>query len=1317
MTMSQSLMDRGERAFAWLTEKGRWIYNRPWAMVVVLALFGLGIRHAWLSPQPLSAGDWHWPDNPVLANYSPWPSVWDSSLGLGGENRFSAVFRFPIYAITGLFAVLGAGWTVTEKLFYFVPFAVLLPVGGWLLAREIMGRTKWALLTPVILVGATYFMLESNGEVPLALAEVISFFVLIAFLKTVRQLSFRWALITGLLLAIVALYDVRPAYLCVLLMLMYFVIISVAERDLGVFLRRTALGAVAGVAFVGLQAFWLVPLLTYHGGVGLPIPQAPNFNVLTLGHGLSGVDAFWTGGTPAQLVQAPLNPAYMILPLLALTPLLARRMRPEVLWLTLAALLFAFFAKTDNAPLGGVYDWMYIHIPGWKLFREGSKFLYIITLAYAILIPMALATVFQWCAAHLTELRARMLRAGAAVALVGVVALSAWSVVILQTGTLGSTTQSTPEPAAFTAFSRILANDPRPGPVLWFGQPLVGNNIHNHHFLIASPTHPAVNLTGKFGGSRTNQRDPFQLYCPDNVIAYCYVDSPLFPYLVQMAGAGYIVVPGGQGEGSLPAGITRGWLQQQVSSMFGPPMVLGSGSTSIWVWRMSSPKPVVTTAPAIAVVDSGTWATTESLPALQALDIPAAYLESFDNNQYPVAPRNLPDAVAIMPNVNNACLASAAGSAAVMAQSAAPSIPLSVRGSPVTLPLLTPEGLPRAAGWNVYGPFTVAAGANTINSTAGTAATGSGVTLGPCLSWSSLTVTALGVHTNSVSVITLTSSDEQITASTDSVNGTWVELRRYYDPGWRLDTHKPVSLGDGLFNVYHLDSAQSSATTLSFSYSTLPYERIGEGIALIVLVATVWLAIRVPRRLGFAASATPVRVKPATFPPSPLARWIAGVGMAMLVVTAVAMTLEWFGVPSAIPEVAVAPDPYSVDIGYGGVAIALLLLSVAVRIIAGIFGGRSEQRDEPPASAPAPSVPPTSRRTAPVGVGAATLAIALILASCGQSAGDFQNLISEAQQAGSVGPSILGSSLDDARLQRAARQPDLCIADYTQALQEFPQYEAAYLGRGDCYLNGGQNGAAAVHDYSEAIQLSPLQADPYLRRAVAYRVIGNLAAATADYTRAALIPSATAGQQLSAIDGLVAISDYADAQRVYANALKLDPGTSLLYVAGGDLAIAVGNQSLADQDFAMATALAGSKAQQTQVLSHECHAEVLRHEYTQALLDCANAAHNSASGSGAYDDLAEANLALGRLPDALTGINQAISNFIGSANALTQTQGVDGFGLSNLLAAKGWIQIQIGQTTSAVGTFNAALNALPGPAPDTRARIKAYIETAKKDEG
>ncbi len=750
-------------------------------------------------------------------------------------------------------------------------------------------------------------------------------------------------------------------------------------------------------------------------------------------------------------------------------------------------------------------------------------------------------------------------------------------------------------------------------------------------------------------------------------------------------------------------------------------MILGSGSTSIWAWRVSSPQPAVTTAPAVAEVDSGTWSTTEALPALEALNIPAAYRESFDSSQYPVAPANLPDSVAVMPYVGNACIAESAGTAAVMAETSASSIQVTVDGSPLSLPSLSPQGLTRAPGWSVYGPFPVTAGSNTITSAAATATAGSALNLGPCLSWSSLTATALGAHTSAVSVITLTSSDEQITASTDSVNGNWVELRRYYDPGWRLDTHKPVSLGDGLFNLYHLDSAQSSAATLTFQYSTLPFERIGQGIALIVLIATVWLIIRVPRWLRrFAARAIPAPIAGATFPPSRVATWVGAVGMGMLLVTALAVTLEWFGIPSILPVVAVAPDPYSVDIGYGGVAIALLLLSLVIRFFVGVFGNRNDppgdEEEEP--RAPEPEPEPAVRRTPThVGAGVAAVAVALVLASCGQSASDFQNLISQAQQAGAVAPSILGSSLDDARLQRAARQPDLCIADYTQALQEFPTDVAAYVGRGDCYLNGGQNGGAAVHDYAEAIALAPSNPDLYLRRAVAYRVVGNLAAATADYKTAALIPSANAGQQLTAIDGLVAISDYTDAQTVYQRAQLLDPGTSLLYVAGGDLATAMGNQTLANRDYALALADASTNAESTQVLSHECQSEVLNHEYTLAITDCKNAATNSSSGSGAYDDLAEAYLAVGDPGLALQFVNSAISNFIGNANAYTQTAGVDGFGLSNLDAAKGWIQIQLGQTQAAVGTFNEALNALPGPAPDTRARIKAYIETAKKDEG
>ena len=122
--------------------------------------------------------------------------------------------------------------------------------------------------------------------------------------------------------------------------------------------------------------------------------------------------------------------------------------------------------------------------------------------------------------------------------------------------------------------------------------------------------------------------------------------------------------------------------------------------------------------------------------------------------------------------------------------------------------------------------------------------------------------------------------------------------------------------------------------------------------------------------------------------------------------------------------------------------------------------------------------------------------------------------------------------------------------------------------------------------------------------------------------------------------------------------------------------------------------------------------------YVQAATDCLNAAQLSSSGAGAYDNLAEADLAVGNLTDALTGISQAISSFIGNVGPYAQPEGVDGFGLANLYAARGWIEIQIGgaETRAAISDFETALQSLPTGAPDTRARIKAYIETAKKDQ-
>jgi O-antigen/teichoic acid export membrane protein/tetratricopeptide (TPR) repeat protein len=1278
----------------WWRENGRSLVDRPKAVIPALAVLGLVIRHGWLSTVPLSAGDWGWPDRQRLLGYFPWPGLWDNALGLNGENRFSASFRFPVEFVSGLLATLGASWTFIEQFLYFIPLAVLLPVSGWLLAREVMGRTRWALLTPLLLLGSTYFTVESNGEVPLTLAETVSMLVLLAFLRTMRRRSTGWAALTGLLLAGTAAFDIRPAYICAVLMAMYFVVVTLAERSWSVLGRRLFLGALTGAVFIGSQAFWLIPLLTYKGNPGFPTPPAPDFNILTLGHGLTGTAANWTGGQPAFLVQAALNPAYMILPLIALTPLLARRLRPEVVWLAVAALLFAFFAKTDTPPLGGVYDWMFGHVPGWNLFREGSKFLYVVTLAYAILIPIALSAAFEWSRSRPGQVSRLAARGVATAALVGVVALSLSTVVVLQTGSLRSTTVATPEPASFAQFSTVLAQDSRPGSVLWFGQPLLNDGATKHRFLIASSTHPAVNLTGSFSSNGINQRDPFQLYCADNLVAFCYLDSSMFPYLVQASGASYAVVPGGVHAGAVPVGVSRSWLASQMRSMFGEPTTLGSGDTSLLVWRFGSQQPVVTSSPAISLVDSGTWATAASLPALEALGLPAAYRQSFVSSLYPVAPANLPDTIRVLPRTDGSCLGSTGGTVAVMAQSSAASLPLSVAGASQSLPLLATTT--RLAGWSVYGPIDMATGTLPIGSPDG------GVTLGPCIAWSRAAAAALSARTDPVGKVVLSSDGEQLTASSAGPVGQWIELRRLYDPGWRLDGRKPTAVGDGLFNLYHLTAAQAAAAKLNFAFSTRVFEEIGLAIAVIVVLASLVLVFRDRRKLARTAEPTPLP----EMVPSPAARWIGGLGIGLLAITALASTLEWLGAPSAIPGLSIASDPYATDVGYGSLAVGALLISLAVRVV--VHTARSGRvrggRQRPP-------------MTARMGVAAVLiLGITVGVAACGSGdPSSIQNLLSEADQAGSVAPTIQGASLDDARLQRSARQGDLCIADYTQALKDFPDLVQAYAGRAGCYLNGGQNGPAAVHDYTQAISLAPT-VDLYLSRAVAYRVSGDRNAALADYQQAAAYPGATAGQLLTAIDGLVILGSLDAASAVYNAAVALQPTFALIHVAGAAIATAQGDDARADREFATAESLAANKAQTASVLAFLCHSDVLRHRYTNAASDCATAARLSNGASGAEDDLSATQLALGNPSAALASINASINSFISNVGPYAQPSGVDGFGLASLYTARGWIDLQLHQSSSALADFRTALGSLPpGAGPSAGARIRADIITAKAD--
>jgi O-antigen/teichoic acid export membrane protein/tetratricopeptide (TPR) repeat protein len=1276
----------------------RWLVERPWATALTVGAVGLVVRNAWLSVRPLSSGDWKWPSAGRVLEWFPWPSLWNDALGLSGANRFQDAFRFPVYAVNGVIGAAGGSWTVIEKVVYFIPFAVLLPVAGWLLAREVLGRTRWALLAPVLLLGNTYFLIEANGEIPLVLAEAVGCLALVAFLKSMRQLSMRWALVTSLLLGACAAADIRPAYVTAMLMAGYVIVLAAAEPGWRLLGQRLALGGVAALVFLGTQAFWIVPFATYGGHRSLPTAASPDFTILTLAHGLSGTMANWTGGTPAPFTQAPLDPMFMVLPLIALLPLAWRRMRPEVLWLALSAVVFAFLAKTNNPPFGGVYDWMYGHVPGFNLFREGSKFLYPIAIAYAVLIPTALKSLAE-LARKVHHRSARALRTATAVGLVAVLAISGSAVLVLERGQLGSTTTPISEPHVFKQVSSLLSASRHDGPVLWFGSPVYttggAGEQRTHTYTITSPRHPLYSLTGVSTTTVAQTQDVFQNFCPDLSLSYCYVNSTVFPYLVRNVGASYVISPGGPNIGVLPAGITPQWLREQLTSIFGAPTVIGQGGTQLLMWSVTGTQPAITTYPAVAFVDSGPWALGSVLPALEAMGVPAAYARSYDAADYPASPAGLPDTVDVMPRANNACRSSATTQVGVMAKAPASGLSVTVGQRATALPLLAHS--PRLPGWNLYGPLNLPGGPVTIN------AASPNVDLGPCVSWSALAASAFGSHPQVAGPTRSTSNGEHLAASLTAPAGTWVELHRIYDSGWRLGHQHPTAVGDGMFNLYHRTSSAAPTGKLAFTFSTLKWEQRGLALS----VATVLMALLAIFLFG-RREKTRLKRLPAVVLDSRLGSGLGGIGLLFLGLTGLATAIEWFGVPSRFPQTAITGDPYSLDVLFGTVALALLGASLLVRLVQPMLGSvlaRTRTRDLALHGR-------KGRRTA---TAAGLLAVSMLVAGCGAGSHGATGALQNAEQAGQTSPFVSGVSLIDARSDQAAKNPKACIRDYSTALKTFSGLSDAYAGRAQCYQSNGLDFPASVHDYTRALELSPGNPLYLLGRAAGDMGSGNVAAAIADYSKAVSTPASTPTDALAAIDGLLAINARGAAEASLQWANSRYPSDALVRVAQSDVALASGQEGPASGDLTDAVSLAAAStnpAELTTALSRICGYEVLRHEYQQALVTCKRAAVTTQGNSGAFDNLSVAEAGLGQLNSAIENLTNAIGAFEDNVGPTAQPSGVDGLGLAFMLEAQGRLYLEAQEPQQALSDYHQALGALPPGSPDFIARLHGDIKAA-----
>jgi tetratricopeptide (TPR) repeat protein len=179
---------------------------------------------------------------------------------------------------------------------------------------------------------------------------------------------------------------------------------------------------------------------------------------------------------------------------------------------------------------------------------------------------------------------------------------------------------------------------------------------------------------------------------------------------------------------------------------------------------------------------------------------------------------------------------------------------------------------------------------------------------------------------------------------------------------------------------------------------------------------------------------------------------------------------------------------------------------------------------------------------------------------------DYRQAIEYYEKAIQVDPNFENAYLNRGNAYLALEEHQKAIQSYTEAIQVHPESFTAYNSRGFAYSDSG-NYERAIRDYDEAIRLNPEFHNAYQNRGFAYRKIGDFHQALEDYSQAIqLNPESYVGYQHRGITYRI-LGNYERAIADYNQAIRLNPDYANIYNNRGNAYRFLGHLELAIADY------------------------------------------------------------------------------------------------------------------------------------------------------
>jgi len=166
-----------------------------------------------------------------------------------------------------------------------------------------------------------------------------------------------------------------------------------SDRGASYFIKSYIIvAALSGIIFLGYHAYWIIPsFISKLPGLPQGFGRSSQVNALSfanVGHSLFLLAPHWYKNIFGKVTA--LKPEFFLIPFLVfMAPILKKRNKEVGFWL-LVAVVFIFLSKGINPPLSGIYPWLFLHVPGFSLFRDPTKFFFPFALSYSVLMAISM---------------------------------------------------------------------------------------------------------------------------------------------------------------------------------------------------------------------------------------------------------------------------------------------------------------------------------------------------------------------------------------------------------------------------------------------------------------------------------------------------------------------------------------------------------------------------------------------------------------------------------------------------------------------------------------------------------------------------------------------------------------------------------------------------------------------------------------------------------------------------------------------------------------------------------------------------------------